>query len=1683
MAIELEVTVEVSVKPAFNLTTGDSQGVNPDSLTEVSVEATEQISPGTKLEVNHNAPEMPLSTTVVAFESDEDAITVKSSVNFGLGEIKVDAEEELPEEPVQVVDNGGGGASLWSSPSPTLAITIEHSEDEQPEIETIESTLPHDFLDTSLDEPTLSGSEDTYEGDEVTSRSVIVEEVSGTAEEPSEMTSDKDSSDRTEDDKHVTVVWVSNNVEEIRLKMDGEVNEYSVSEEMETLAGAEVLLETPTNGLSLEEKTPIAEDVHASASAEDSFDYTVKYNPEDLPKEAAIDETPVDITEDATEAVRSVENTGEAQSETTVETAVHEVPPNVMADIKAVENDKADSASEVEPPKVIPDTIGQDVTLAFTLDPSVIILDAEDFTPKVTPTTEDYTSRTHSMEIGIKEEPPEENLLQSTVEGKTPDVLEDNTLTRPEMAVLEGIETDMSKDTEVLEDTRLDVLETVPRAVVPDVTTSELPKTVDSSTGTLKEYGTPAPSVEVEKSTEGLNELTTNEMRRNTISPMEQASIQVSNDIIEDGNVIGNEVDNVLPRPVQPIMDQVVELSIKLRGETYDDALRDPSSFYYQHLSEQFIEKIEDAYKQLPGFQRAFIREFRPQKDIQGGLAVVVHYAIVLEVDIAGINNETVTNITLHSNQVEKSYTDLEELPTMLYTLADLRHYITQALHKKNLGNNGNISLDVDPDSLQLENVETLPFSKPTSRPLDSNNMMDNVLAAEKPPDIPALEFTSNDVFIKNEDLLFDTMHPYHPWMGTQTEQASENDIIILEDNPATPLTEIPTGIEMISKTDKTSRDPTLENDITIEEEGFLEITAPANPIAVTVIEEPHHTQFEAKNTATEIPSLRPSGVQELVEDEHTNMGSGSGFSSNDQISDTWQWITEHPSVSLEKDVPKAGEDQKDHEKKKVEEEKSKIPVQQTSEVPLLDHFLMTQDIHIHPQGTTTEQTPVFFTMKTLMVDHSMQTKEAPEISDDYPDELSTSVYALTELPGQVYASTKNPDIEQSTVQSPEINPKNEDFQGTTTPTAMLVTEASTASTSVKSDDTTTETQQATKLPAIVNVKIDTVEESPVVPGSNEQPLIEAVTQLPAIFEFETSNAGVEITSEVITSEVTQAPFLEFSDNNLAKDETIVVSTEPAALATEAPNIDVSTLHSPEKESPFSRIFDYNPVEDTSLLRSTAKPVSSTHPADPIIPEEMTSQAPSHSTVGTATQNDATGPKETSTNNVKPSTASHSSTTSVTPNGTDISDRDLPSTTTLPIFQPTFQPTDRIIDTGVSRDDLPMNDIISTSSISDLIFFHGNKDNDSSTAQSHIPDNPSITNLDVSFDIIQYDDENGSGFFHGNDMANVAMPASPGRALMVFFSLRVTNMKFSQDLFNKSSSEYKTLERQFLDLLVPYLQSNLSNFQRLEILNFRNGSIVVNSRMKFEKPVPHEVTSAVYLILENFCNTAYQTMNLAIDKYSLDVESGDRADPCKFQACNEFSKCTVNQWSGEAECVCDAGYFSVDGLPCRSICDIKEDFCLNDGKCDIIPGKGAICRCRVGENWWYRGEHCEEYVSEPLVVSIAISSVAGFLLVAAGIVFFLTRTLRDQYDKDDSEDPLRYEVVVPSLESGNRFNSTFESDGSSHLGRYQQTDFNTSDEMQHVYENTQEEIPDCVRILELSARDHHFTDFAQQLRV
>ncbi|XP_059425941.1 uncharacterized protein LOC132160220 [Carassius carassius] len=1219
----------------------------------------------------------------------------------------------------------------------------------------------------------------------------------------------------------------------------------------------------------------------------------------------------------------------------------------------------------------------------------------------------------------------------------------------------------------------------------------------------------PTPILKVEDMTVVLNDLTTT-IQKTFSTTLQNLPQDISNDILNENSMTGNEIDDIMVRPVRP-GNHIVELSIKIRGESYDDALRDPSSYYYQHLSELFIDKIEEVFKRLPGFKKIFVLEFRPQKDIEGGLAVVVHYAVVLEGDGAGISNETMDYINLNSNMVENFFTDPDELPTVVYTITDFRNYITEALHKENFIRN--TTLEVDPDSLQLENVETLESSKPTSRPLDSSDMMDNVLASEKPPDVPRQELSNNDILISNNDFL-DRIDTIDPWMDDRNKDT--NDVIIFEESPTLSPTDVSlknVDIEFASKfeTSSSAPAPATENEGIIEEEGFLQTVATDSPTTGTMSKVALPSESHHKLEETSVSPVEPPDVELTTESDLIDLGSGSGFSGDHLGPDILPWESGTPEEVLKEDEvhhPQEGQES-------IEEQLDHPHQDLTPNEPFLSRVLVTQDIRTNPHFTTTDQAPVFWTMETLTVELSMQTQVAPEEYDDYfPDESTTMATHVTSRPLlHIYTSAETQEVDASHSPDTIISPADKDYsERLVTPTVIP------PSTAVAMDEhtTSTETKQiqetlssttkfneipsTTQIPVILEIDTVSVEGPTTYSEAVEHPVTKGVTELPAFLwpEVEGPDEEVKILDEEmegIRLMPTESPATKLSEEDLAGDEILVATTSPTTITTEEPSVDDSVSLSPEKDSPFTRISHSSIDEAEPFSESTTEPLP-TQPSTHSVFQEMT---PETQTNGMHTYN-TTVAKEPDLSDGD-STKIFQSTMSVIP---DVAEHlETLSSTTVPSFnQPTFKPTKQI----TSDDSVQEHTVGSRPDITGLILPTKPVNSDAATMKVPAPVNPNITQFDVSFDIFPFDgpsqdEDGGSGFARGTDLASIALPASPGRALIVFFSLRVTNMMFSEDLFNKSSTEYKALEQQFIELLVPYLQSNLSNFQNLEILNFRNGSIVVNSRMKFGKPVPHGVTTAVYLILEDFCSTAYQTMNLAIDKYSLDVESGDQADPCKFQACNEFSQCLVNRWSGEAECVCNAGYFSVDGLPCQSICDIQEDFCQNDGKCDIIPGKGAICRCRVGENWWYRGEHCEEYVSEPLVVGIAIASVAGFLLVASGVIFFLARTLRDQYDTDDLEDPLRYSENAPSLERATKYNPMFESEATTGYNQYYRrypdapaystgsaetsTDF-SSEEIRHIYENrelTKEEIQDRIRIIELYAKDRQFADFVRQHQV
>uniref|UniRef100_A0A3B3Q9G7 EGF-like domain-containing protein n=1 Tax=Paramormyrops kingsleyae TaxID=1676925 RepID=A0A3B3Q9G7_9TELE len=275
---------------------------------------------------------------------------------------------------------------------------------------------------------------------------------------------------------------------------------------------------------------------------------------------------------------------------------------------------------------------------------------------------------------------------------------------------------------------------------------------------------------------------------------------------------------------------------------------------------------------------------------------------------------------------------------------------------------------------------------------------------------------------------------------------------------------------------------------------------------------------------------------------------------------------------------------------------------------------------------------------------------------------------------------------------------------------------------------------------------------------------------------------------------------------------------------------------------------------------------------------------------------------------------------------------------------------------------------------------------------------------------------------HASPSSKTMTAESHSREMAVVFSLRVANLMFANNLLNKSSPDYRLLENVFLQVmqissshdgpnsgssdksepgkqrialsipLLPYLHSSVTGFKELEILSFRNGSVIFNREMKTSGP--YNVTEAVHRVIANFCCGVPKRLDVEVEHTSPGVESAEVTDPCRFLACGEFSRCAVNALTREAECVCEPGYGAPDGPPCRSLCSLQPDYCLNGGQCHIVPGGGATCRCPVGRYWHFHGERCTELVSLPVDPFLIISCLVGFLalvLAVIGILLLINR--------------------------------------------------------------------------------------------
>ncbi|NWV20171.1 IMPG2 protein, partial [Origma solitaria] len=1180
--------------------------------------------------------------------------------------------------------------------------------------------------------------------------------------------------------------------------------------------------------------------------------------------------------------------------------------------------------------------------------------------------------------------------------------------------------------------------------------------------------GTPTPPLDADVTT--LRDAAANVPPPHEIS-VESPAGDTVHELDNVDTTINNEIKQQDEELVRPVTEQMIEFNILIVGEQYTEELKDPAAAEYQLLSERFISQIKSVFEGLPGYKNIHILDYS---------GVEVHYAVTF--DGKAISNATWDLINLHSNKVEdNSFMGIEDNPTVVYTISDFRDYIAEILQKNALLENASLSLD--PNSLQLTNVKEILH--PTSE--DSSWITEHPVVLERPEfdDSTFLaERPSADESTVSNALPFDYTKPDST---SDSEQSRENEIQPRPESidyeaslaPEAPLssevdvTSLPDGLNLETSHSVTA--PGLERDSldslewlsapsSLDDTGLSEELLPLSPSHL-VPEESLSTDDYAVPLLS-APTVASSSVIEtdIKEKEEVIQGSPEGSDSADSVEEI-PFPLEVPPVEDETDIffgdrviyDDGSGSAFDGSGKEMEssiwpwEEATLEPVFYPGPDSWLEDdneslLIKTEDI---PEGMILDY--ILNSGNKLDYDLSKDENEGIVNIKDFLDESEIFVFPETTTPQAPLLQTEEPSSVEPSAQTETLGMYDSSFVMPTgeAPVSPPYTDLSVEDSLLIS---TVSVEQPEESSVGQNIISEVVEQK-----SEDRVTVEELftVKQPDVMEAATIGHLDTISSETVLT----------ADPSMVKPD---VSTEEQQ-APDSSLAEQDTAGTAAKEP--ADVWPTDGTLETSLDQTV-------QPATPAAPQGSAA-IPSvidHTTVleGFAGQDGADRDTHVS---MSFSTVVDYQTVSVTTSAIELPSH-LPPVGSTPSLSVATSPklgdeTTRVLDDSVDLDH-----------VSTVHFSPERTEEGRRMTESHMELTTHVQSTEMA---------SVAWATHETHYSSTV----PSRALVVFFSLRVTNMMFSEDLFNKNSPEYKALEQRFLELLVPYLQSNLTGFQNLEILNFRNGSIVVNSRMKFAKPVPRNVTNAVYMILEDFCNTAYHTMNLAIDKYSLDVESGEQADPCKFQACNEFSECLVNRWSGEAECVCNPGYLSIDGLPCNSICDLQPNFCLNDGKCDISPGQGAICRCRVGENWWYRGEHCEEYVSEPLVVGIAIASVAGFLLVASAVIFFLARTLRDQYTKSDSGDSQGQGDSLSSIENAVKYNPMYESDttGYSHYYRrypqltsYSSTSAETStdyssEEIRHIYENselTKEEIQDRIRIIELYAKDRQFAEFVRQ---
>lgn len=598
-------------------------------------------------------------------------------------------------------------------------------------------------------------------------------------------------------------------------------------------------------------------------------------------------------------------------------------------------------------------------------------------------------------------------------------------------------------------------------------------------------------------------------------------------------------------------------------------------------------------------------------------------------------------------------------------------------------------------------------------------------------------------------------------------------------------------------------------DDGNIEDEGFLLST---NPATRDVSRGDRTVAPGGSSAKAPAPTVKPQAGTEVI--QALDEGSGSGFSGDGQAADLWSWqpaaaasdgtgfsdesnlsleVIPPPDLELTEDEDADGEaigaSTVGHGLTTMEVEFTSPPSLWTTAAPSLaepvpdqsqelffDQVSVTPHIQRGPEYSTTTVGPVFSPKDTLTVELSVQTVEASGI---YSDDLLIKGTDSSDFEAWAPEAPEAPVFAGPTESAVKLQETSDEVDETIKPGTVIPA----LTVGPKSEDEPEKEEvEVSVVHEVPEVPVSSTDESPAVievqtvtlwcgTTTEKPPELEQLTEEPKVLLPDTRvHDKVEILEEhhIGTADpAVKVPVDGEQGEDLVVDEVMVVTATTAApLLTSSVSVDDSSsiAFSPEKDSPFTRVSDSVPEDDEPVFHEHQNHEEADEvPTTSVVPY----LAPSVVVVNKA-DGVQTGPVEGFA-------------------GTPAQDK-TPGTSL------------RNTSEGEMGSNVPQK---VDSELEEVII-----SNPSTELQPFDHDFSDVPSIDVSFDVFQFGsvatEGDSSGFSsgtQGSDLDAIALPTRPARALTVFFSLRVTNMAFSQDLFNKSSAEYKALEQRFLQLV------------------------------------------------------------------------------------------------------------------------------------------------------------------------------------------------------------------------------------------------------------------------------------------